>query len=112
MVSQNSSGRDRFGKAYRGFAEENRVRPERSPFYVRWAKAGENVLRKKSLKDRSRKDIEAFLTDLGKRPDIADRQVRQVEHVLRILYEIFLPHDAPEKHFALSKTGKIVPKRP
>ena len=58
------------------------------------------------MKDRSKKDIEAFLADLGKRPGIADWQVRQAEHVLRILYEIFLPHDAPEKHIALSKTGK------
>jgi integrase len=106
MVFHNSSERDCFWEAYRGGAEENRVRPERSPFYVRWAKEIESFLRKKPLKDTSRKDIEAFLTDLGKRPGIADWQVRQAEHALRILYEIFLPHDAPEKHIALSKTGR------
>ena len=106
MVFHNSSERDCFWEAYRGSAEENRVRPDRSPFYVRWAKEIESFLRKKPLKDSSRKDIEAFLADLGKRPGIADRQVRQAEHAPRILYEIVLPHDAPEKHIALPKTGR------
>ena len=27
-----------FWEAYRGCTEENRVRPDRSPFYVKWAK--------------------------------------------------------------------------
>ncbi|OGP76863.1 MAG: hypothetical protein A2V86_10850 [Deltaproteobacteria bacterium RBG_16_49_23] len=91
-VRNSSKERDLFWEAYRGCAEENRVRPDRSPFYVRWAKDFDSFLQDKSLKDRSRKDIEAFLADLGKRPGIADWQVRQAEHALRILYEIFLPH--------------------
>jgi integron integrase len=73
---------------------------------VRWAKDFDSFLQDKPLKDRSRKDIEAFLADLGKRPGIADWQVRQAEHALRILYEIFLPHYAPEKHTAVAPPGK------
>jgi hypothetical protein len=91
-----------FWEAYRACAEENRVRPDRSPFYVNWAKNFANFLPEKSLEDRSRKDIEAFLVDLGKRPTIAPWQVRQAEHALKILYEIFLPHYAPEKHTAMA----------
>jgi hypothetical protein len=65
---------------------------------VNWAKDFVNFLPEKPLKDRSRKDVEAFLADLGKRRGIAEWQVRQAEHALRILYEIFLPHYVPEKH--------------
>ncbi len=65
MDVRNSKERDGFWEAYRGCAEENRVRPDRSPFYVNWAKDFANFLPEKPLKDRSRKDIEAFLADLG-----------------------------------------------
>ena len=95
-----------FWEAYRACAEENGVRPDRSPFYVNWAKDFADFLPEKSLEDRSRKDIEAFLADLGKRPAIAAWQVRQAEHALKILYEIFLPHYAPEKHAALAAARK------
>jgi integrase len=50
------------------------------------------------LKERTGEDIEAFLADLRKRPGIADWQVRQAQHALKILYEIFLPGYAPERH--------------
>jgi hypothetical protein len=70
MGFQNSSDRDRFWEAYRGCVEENRVRPDRSPFYVKWAKDFDGFLRYKPLEDRSRKDIETFLADLGKRQGI------------------------------------------
>ena len=106
MDSRNSKERDVFWEAYRGCAEENRVRPDRSPFYVKWAKDFANFLPEKPLKDRSRKDIEAFLADLGKRRGIADWQVRQAEHALKILYEIFLPRYAPERQTAVGPTGK------
>jgi hypothetical protein len=95
MDSRNSKELDRFWEAYRGCAEENRVGPDRSPFYVKWAKDFAHFLPEKPLKDRSRKDIEAFLADLGKRRGIADWQVRQAEHALKILYEIFLPRYTP-----------------
>jgi hypothetical protein len=65
-----------FWDAYRACAEENRVRPNRSPFYVNWAKDFANFLPEKSLRDRSRKDIEAFVAHLGKRRGVADWQVR------------------------------------
>ena len=78
-------GRGSFWEAYRACAEENRVRPDRSPFYVNWARDFANFLPEKPLKERSGKDIEAFLADLRKRRGIADWQVRQAEHVLRIL---------------------------
>jgi len=67
MNVHNSKERERFWEAYRGCAEENRVRLDRSPFYVKWAKDFDGFLRDKPLEDRSRKDIEAFLTDLRKR---------------------------------------------
>ena len=85
MDIHNSRERDRFWEAYRGCAEENSVPPDRSPFYVKWAKDFAHFLPEKPLKDRSRKDIEAFLADLGKRQGIADWQVRQAEHALKIL---------------------------
>jgi hypothetical protein len=64
MDIPNSRGRDFFWEAYQGCVEENRVRPDRSPFYVNWAKDFANFLPEKPLKERSRKDIEAFLADL------------------------------------------------
>jgi len=106
MDIPNSRGRESFWEAYRACAEENRVRPDRSPFYVNWARDFANFLPEKPLKERSGKDIEAFLADLEKRRGIADWQVRQAEHALRILYEIFLPHYAPEKHTAVGPDGK------
>ncbi len=110
MDVHNSKERERFWEAYRGCAEENRVRPDRAPFYVRWAKDFDGFLQDKPLKDRSRKDIETFLTDLGKRQGIADWQVRQAEHALKILYEIFLPRYAPERNTAVGSPGRHPPK--
>jgi hypothetical protein len=75
MDSRNSKERDVFWEAYRACATENRVRSDRTPFYVNWAKDFANFLPEKPLKDRSRNDIEAFLADLGKRRGIADWQV-------------------------------------
>jgi len=106
MDFHNSKEPERFWDAYRGCAEENRVRPDRSPYYVNWAKDFANFLPEKPLKDRSRKDIEAFLADLGKRRGIADWQVRQAEHALRILHEMFLPRYAPERHTPVAPAGK------
>jgi site-specific recombinase XerC len=77
MDVRNSKEPDGFWEAYRGCAEENRVRPDRSPFYVNWAKDFANFLPEKPLRDRSRKEIEAFLADLGKRRGIADWQVQK-----------------------------------
>jgi integron integrase len=67
----------------------------------------ESFLQGKPLIDRSRKDIEAFLSDLRKRQGIADWQVRQAEHALRILYEIFLPQYAPERQAAVGPIVKL-----
>ena len=39
--------RGSFWEAYRGCAEENRVRPDRSPFYVNWARDFANFLPEK-----------------------------------------------------------------
>jgi len=105
-IRNSSKERDLFWEAFRGCAGENRVPPDRLTFYVNWAKNFANFLPGKSLKERSRKDIEAFLADLRKRRGIADWQVRQAEHALKILYEIFLPHYAPEKHTAVAPPGK------
>jgi hypothetical protein len=67
MDTHNSKGRNGFWEAYRACAEENRVASDRSPFYVNWARDFANFLPEKPLKERSGKDIEAFLADLEKR---------------------------------------------
>jgi integron integrase len=106
MDIPNSKGRNSFWEAYRACAEENRVASDRLPFYVNWAKTFTNFLPEKPLKERTGEDIEAFLVDLRKRRGIADWQVRQAEHALKILYENFLPHYAPEKYAAVAPAGK------
>jgi integron integrase len=102
MDFHNSGERGLFWEAFRGCAEENRVPPDRSPFYVRWAKDFAGSLPEKPLQSRSREDIQTFLAELGKRKGVAAWQVRQAEQALRILYEIFLPHYHPEKHTSLT----------
>jgi hypothetical protein len=44
MDIPNSKGRNSFWEAYRACAEENSVRPDRSQFYVNWAKDFANFL--------------------------------------------------------------------
>jgi len=61
------------------------------------------------LKNRSRKDIEAFLTDLGKRRGIGEWQARQAEHAIRILCEMFLPRYAPERQATVAPAEKHPP---
>jgi len=91
MEDRDSRRQDEFWAAYRRCAEENRVPPDRSQYYLRWVKDFVEFIPEKRLKARSGKDIEAFLAALGQREGIAHWQVRQAEHALRILYEIFLP---------------------
>jgi integron integrase len=103
---RNLKGVAKFWEAYRACAEENRVRPDRSPFYVKWAKDFAGFLPEKPLETRSREHIQAFLADLGNRRGIANWQVRQAEHALRILYEIFLPRYARGSHSHGMSSGK------
>jgi integrase len=109
MDTLNPRGGGSFWEAYRACAEENRVRPDRSPFYVNWAKDFANFLPGRPLENRSGKDIETFLADLAKRKGIADWQVRQAEHALKILYETFLPRYTPEKQTPVVPSGKHLP---
>jgi len=53
-----STAAQKFWDAFRACVEDNRVRPDRSPFYVKWAKAYVNFLPGKRLRERSRQDIE------------------------------------------------------
>jgi integron integrase len=87
----------KFWDAFKACVEDSRVRPDRSPFYVGWAQAFVDFLPGKRLRDRSRQDIEAFLADIGKRSGIEKWQVRQAEHSLRILFEVFLPRYVPQE---------------
>jgi hypothetical protein len=112
MDIPDSKGRGGFWEAYQACAEENRVALDRSPFYVNWAKTFANFIPEKSLKERTGKDIEAFLTDLAKRPGIADWQVRQAKQALRILSEKFLPEYAPENHTRIASLGKRPVQKP
>jgi len=86
----------KFWSAFQACVEENRVQHDRSAYYVKWAQAFYRFLSGKRLRDRSREDIETFLTDLSKRPGTAAWQVSQAEHALKILYEVFLPGYAPK----------------
>jgi hypothetical protein len=95
----------KFWGAFKSCVEENRVRPERSSFYVKWAQAFVDFLPEKRLRNRSRKDIEAFLVEMGKKPGIMDWQVAQAGHALKILYETFLPGYVPQP-LAQKKTEK------
>jgi site-specific recombinase XerC len=88
-----------FWNAYRACAEEKRVRRDRSPFSVNWARDFANCLPEKPLKDRSKKDMEAFLAELGKRRRIADWQVRQAKKVSCHTLRHFLRQDQ-DKLFA------------
>ncbi len=92
----NSMAVQRFWDAFKACVEENRVRSDRSTFYVKWAQAFVNFLPGKRLRERSRQDIEGFLAELAKRPAVKDWQVRQAEHAVKILYETFLPGYSPE----------------
>jgi hypothetical protein len=44
-------GRGSFWEAYRACVEENKVRPDHSPFYVSWAKDFANFLSEKPFLD-------------------------------------------------------------
>jgi len=57
-----------------GCVEENRVRADRSGFYVKWVKEFTGFLPGKRLKQRSGKDIQAFLADLAGREGVTDWQ--------------------------------------
>ena len=106
MQSPQNEDQQKFWEAFRACAEENRVRPDRSPFYVKWAQAFVSFLPEKRLQDRSGKDIQAFLADLAQRQGVADWQVRQAKHALKILYEMFLPSYASEKTLHSSPNGR------
>ncbi|MDD5205052.1 MAG: phage integrase N-terminal SAM-like domain-containing protein, partial [Desulfobacterales bacterium] len=93
-----SEERQRFWQAFKTCLEENRVPPDRSPYYVRWAKEFVPFLPEKRLKSRSAEDIRAFLAALSQREEIADWKVRQAEYALRMLYEAFLPTYSPGRH--------------
>ena len=69
-----STASQRFWDAFKACVEDNRVRPDRSLFYVKWGQAFVNFMPGKRLRDRSRQDIEAFIADLGKHPGIEDWQ--------------------------------------
>jgi integron integrase len=101
-----------FWDAYRACTEENRVGPDRSPFYVKWAKGFAGFIPEIPLKERSGEDIKAYLIDLAKRPGIADWQVRQAEYALKILYEIFLPNYHPEKKTPVRTAPKQIDNKP
>ena len=85
----------RFWGAFKSCTEENRVPPERSSFYVKWAQAFVTFNPVKKLRDRTSEDVTAFLENLGSQPGIQDWQVRQAGHALKLLYESFLPAYAP-----------------
>ena len=94
-VQNQATAAQRFWDVFKACLEENRIRPDRSSFYVKWAQAFVDVLPGKKLRDRSREDIESFLEDLRNRPGIEEWQVRQAEHSMKILYQEFLPGYVP-----------------
>ena len=95
----------RFWDVFKACLEENRIRPDRSSFYVKWAQIFVDFLPGKKLRDRSREDIESFLEDLRNRPGIEEWQVRQAEHAMKILYQEFLPGYVPAQVPAPPRSG-------
>ena len=95
-TQEHSTAAERFWGAFKACAEENRVRSDRSAFYVKWVQAFVDFLPEKRLRERSREDVESFLAQLAKQPGMKDWQVRQAAHALEILYETFLPGYVPE----------------
>jgi len=85
----------RFWDSFKACLEENRVRPDRSNFYVKWAQTFVDFRPGKKLRDRSAEDIRSFLENLRNRPRIEEWHVQQAEYSLKILYEDFLPGYAP-----------------
>ena len=65
MISPPNIESQKFWEAFRACAEENRVSPDRSSFYVRWAQAYARFMPEKRLQNRSGKDIQAFPADLA-----------------------------------------------
>lgn len=78
-----STAVQKFWDAFKACAEDNRVRPNLSRFYVKWVQDFVNFQPGKRLRNRSRQDIEAFLADMDKQPGIEDWQTRQAEHALK-----------------------------
>ena len=62
-VQKQAMAAQRFWDVFKACLEENRIRPDRSSFYVKWAQAFVDFLPGKKLRDRSREDIELFLPD-------------------------------------------------
>ncbi|MEW6668757.1 MAG: integron integrase [Thermodesulfobacteriota bacterium] len=115
MENSDSTQRAAFWAAYRGCAEEHRVPSDRSGFYVKWVKEFTDFLPGKRLKKRCGKDIQAFLAHLAGREGIADWQVRQAGHALKLLYEVFLPQYSPRKSVSAEAAkqpvgGKAIPR--
>ena len=75
MESHDAKRQAAFWEAFRRCAEENRVPPDRSRYYVKLAKEFVDFQPEKRLKARSGMDIEAFLSSLAKREGVADWQV-------------------------------------
>jgi hypothetical protein len=75
----------RFWDAFRACLEENRVRPDGSTFYVKWAQRFVDFVPGKKLRDRSAEDIRSFLENLRNRPRIEEWQVQDAGRSLRSL---------------------------
>ena len=55
---EQSTAAQKFWYAFKACAEDNRVRPDLSRFYVKWVQAFVNFLPEKRLRNRSRQDID------------------------------------------------------
>ena len=62
-VQNQATAAQGFWDVFKACLEENWIRPDRSPFYVKWAQALVEFLPGKKLRDRSREDIELFPAD-------------------------------------------------
>jgi hypothetical protein len=60
MISPKNAESHKFWDAYRACAEENRVSPDRSSFYVRWAQAFARFMPEKRLQGWSGKQAGPF----------------------------------------------------
>lgn len=111
-MSEAPTGGEQFWKAFQACVEENRVGPDRSAYYVKWAQDFVQFLPHKQLRERTGEDIEAFLTYLRRDPGQKEWFVRQAQSSFRILYETFLPAYRPGEERAVEKTIEVTPADP
>ena len=90
--SEVEADNERFWAAYRSCVREHRVPVKAASYYERWVRKFAERGTTRRLGERTRADVESFLTALKESEWYEAWQVAQARHALRLLYESFLPN--------------------